>query len=148
MKTIKASILFAIFCLSCHAIQTGAATKGQNVSIPDTPKPRTKAMMSTVYITSDTTYDTNMTISNDIVVTNGATLTIKSVVTLSSESSISVLSGASIIIDGGTVQNAGIHLNSGSSFSIINSGTVNLLSGELFVVPSNAVMEFNYGVIN
>lgn len=112
------------------------------------PEPGTTAMMSTIYITSNTTYNTNMTIGSDIVVTNGATLTITSVVTLSGGASISAYSGASIIIDGGTVQNAVIHLNSGSSFSITNGGTISLLTGETFEVPAGAVLEFDNGIIN
>lgn len=148
MKKIRTRLFFAILCLFCLANQTGAATQYESVASPNTPEPRTMAMMSTIYITSNTTYNTNMTIGSDIVVTNGATLTITSVVTLSGGASISAYSGASIIIDGGTVQNAVIHLNSGSSFSITNGGTISLLTGETFEVPAGAVLEFDNGIIN
>lgn len=99
------------------------------------------------FVTGNTTYSINTTISSNIYVLSGGTLTITATLTMTNNAKIVVADGGAVIVDGGIIKNAILQLSSGSSLTVRFFGWIKLLSGNELDVPAGAQMTIDCGGI-
>ena len=104
-------------------------------------------LSSQTVILSNTTYSTNMTMSNNTVVIADAILTITGTVTMGSGVKLTVHYNGTIIVDGGTLQNADLALNSGCHVIVKNGGNIIMRSGKQFEAPLGSTVDILNGEI-
>ncbi len=98
------------------------------------------------FVTGNTTYSVNTTISSDVYVLSGGTLTITATVTMTNNARIVVADGGTVIVEG-ILKNARLQLSSGSSLTVRFFGWIKLLSGSELNIPSGAIMNIDCGGI-
>ena len=98
-------------------------------------------------ISGNTTYNTNMTMSNNTVVIADAKLTITGVVNMASGVKLTVHYNGTIVVDGGTLQNADLLLHSGCHVIVKNGGSIIMQSGKQFDAPLGATVDVLNGNI-
>lgn len=98
------------------------------------------------FVTGNTTYSVDTTISSNVYVLSGGTLTITATVTMTNNARIVVADGGTVIIEG-ILKNARLQLSSGSSLTVRSFGWIKLLSGSELNIPSGATMNIDCGGI-
>ena len=92
-------------------------------------------------------YNTVKNFRHNIRITNGGHLRITNTTSLRNAAQIIVENGGILTIDGGTLNNARITFNTGSTLNIQNNGTIKKAAGQDLVVPIGTVVNAPYGNI-
>lgn len=100
-----------------------------------------------IVISSLVNYNTVRNFRHNIRITNGGHLRITNTTTLRNAAQIIVENGGILTIDGGTLKNARITFNTGSTLNIQNNGTIRKAAGQDFAVPIGTVVNAPYGNI-
>lgn len=103
---------------------------------------------SDIIISSLVEYNSVMNPSHNTRIVNGGHLKIKNATTLHANAHIIVESGGVLTIDGGTLNQARLTLNSGSTLNMLNNGTINKASRENVYAPVGALVNMTNGKIN
>ena len=100
-----------------------------------------------IVISSLVNYNSVMNFTHNIRIVNGGHLRITNTTTLHNTTQITVENGGILTIDGGTLNNARIIFNTGSTLNIQNNGTIKKAAGQNLVVPTGTVVNVPYGKI-
>lgn len=100
-----------------------------------------------IVISSLVNYNTVKNFRHNIRITNGGHLRITNTTSLRNAAQIIVENGGILTIDGGTLNNARITFNTGSTLNIQNNGTIKKAAGQDLVVPIGTVVNAPYGNI-
>lgn len=98
-------------------------------------------------IDDDVTYNTRRFIYNSIRIVNGGKLTIGNLINLYGNCSITVENGGQLIIDGGTLQDADLRLENGSSLTLRNWGEIKMRTNNILDAPQGAIVILEHGSV-
>lgn len=98
-------------------------------------------------ISSLVDYNTVRNIRHNNRITNGGHLCITNTTTLRNAAQIIVENGGVLTIDGGTLNNARLSFNTGSTLNIQNGGTIRKAAGQDLVVSIGTVVNAPYANI-
>ncbi len=106
-------------------------------------------MNDTIFINSDTTWNSKCFLYNQLVVQNGATFTVNDTVNFYKDVSITIRDHGKLVINGGRLVNANINIQdlSNTSLNVINNGIIEQRQGTTFSVPIGSQLYFQSGTI-
>ena len=98
-------------------------------------------------INDNVVYNTRKYIYNNIRIINGGSLTLSNLTSLYGDCVIRIEEGGQLIIDGGTLENASLQFESGSSFTVKNNGVIKMRSNCNFDSVQGCIMNVECGEI-